>query len=74
MLLTPFAIVAQTQIKAPKNKYKVQDDVKVGRENAAKVEQQMPILRDADSTAYLESVGRRLVSNIPAEFQQPAFQ
>jgi hypothetical protein len=67
-------MIAQTQVKAPKNKYKVQDDIKLGRDTATKVEQQFPILRDSESTAYLESVGRRLVQNIPAEFQQPAFQ
>ena len=74
MLAAPFALIAQTQIKAPKNKYKVQDDVKAGREYSAQVEKEFPILRDAESTAYLESVGRRLVNAIPAEFQEPAFQ
>ena len=74
MLVTPLALVAQTRVKAPKNKYKVQDDVKLGRDYSAQVEREFPILRDADSTAYLESVGRKLVSSIPAEFQQPAFQ
>jgi beta-barrel assembly-enhancing protease len=74
MLVTPLALIAQTQVKAPKNKYKVQDDVKLGRDYSAQVEREFPILRDADSTAYLESVGRRLVSGIPAEFQQSAFQ
>jgi len=74
MLLTPLTMIAQTRIVAPKNKYKVQEDVKAGREAAAQVEQQMPILNDGESTSYLESVGRRLVSNIPPEFQQSAFQ
>ena len=74
MMAMPFAAIAQTQIKAPKNKYKVQDDVKAGREYSVQVEKEMPILKDTDSTAYLESVGRRLVSNIPPEFQQAAFQ
>ena len=74
MLVTPLALIAQTEVKAPKNKYKVQDDVKLGRDYSAQVEREFPILRDADSTAYLESVGRRLVNSIPAEFQQPAFQ
>ncbi len=74
MLAMPFAAIAQTQVKAPKNKYKVQDDVKAGREYSVQVEKEMPILKDTDSTAYLESVGRRLVNNIPPEFQQAAFQ
>lgn len=74
MLVTPFAIFGQTQVKAPRNKYKVQDDVKLGRDYSVQVEREFPILNDANSTAYLESVGRRLVNNIPAEFQQAAFQ
>jgi len=74
MLVTPLALIAQTQIKAPKNKYKVQDDVKAGREYSVQVEKEFPILRDTESTAYIESVGRRLVNSIPSEFQQPAFQ
>ncbi len=74
MLVTPLAIYGQTQVKAPRNKYKVQDDVKLGRDYSVQVEKEFPILRDVNSTAYLESVGRRLVNNIPAEFQQSAFQ
>ncbi|HEY8559678.1 MAG TPA: M48 family metallopeptidase [Pyrinomonadaceae bacterium] len=74
LLASPFALVAQTTIKAPRNKYKVQDDVKLGRDYSAQVDREFPILRDAQSTAYIESVGRRLVSSIPAEFQQTAFQ
>jgi beta-barrel assembly-enhancing protease len=74
MLVTPLTLIAQTQVKAPKNKYKVQDDVKLGRDYSVQVEREFPILRDADSTAYLESVGRKLVSSIPAEFQESAFQ
>ena len=74
ILVAPLAAIAQTQVKAPKNKYKVQDDVKLGRDYSAQVEREFPVLRDTESTAYLESVGRRLVGAIPAEFQQPAFQ
>ncbi len=74
MLAMPLAAIAQTQIKAPKNKYKVQDDVKAGRDYSVQVEKEFPILNDTESTRYLESVGRRLVNNIPTEFQQPAFQ
>jgi beta-barrel assembly-enhancing protease len=74
ILVTPFAALAQTQVKAPRNKYKVQDDVKLGRDYSVQVEKEFPILRDADATAYLEGVGRNLVRSIPSEFQQTAFQ
>ena len=30
ILIVPIAAISQTQIKMPKNKYKVQDDVKIG--------------------------------------------
>ena len=44
--LTPILTSAQTRINLGKNKYSVQDDVKLGRDAAAEVERQMPILND----------------------------
>lgn len=73
MLAAPFAAVAQTRISMPKNKYKVQDDIRIGNEAAAQVEQQFPILNDRDATAYIARVGERLVAAIPPEFRQPQF-
>ena len=70
----PVSVFAQTQIKYHSNKYKPADDVKVGRQAAAEVEQQMPILNDSDATNYVSRVGQRLVSSIPSEFQHPEFQ
>jgi hypothetical protein len=70
----PVAVFSQTQIKYHSNKYKTADDVKVGRQAAAEVEQQLPILRDNDATSYVSRVGQRLVSSIPSEFQHPEFQ
>jgi Zn-dependent protease with chaperone function len=69
----PIATIAQTRITMPKNKYKVQDDVKLGNDASRQVEQQFPLINDADAAAYLERVGQRLVSAVPAEFQQPVF-
>lgn len=73
MFLLPIVSIAQTQIVAPKNKYKVQDDIKLGSDAANEVERQFPIIRDQDATAYIERVGRRLVNAIPPQFNQPAF-
>ena len=70
----PVSVFAQTQIKYHSNKYKPTDDVKVGRQAAAEVEQQMPILNDNEATSYVSRVGQRLVSAIPSEFQHPEFQ
>ena len=70
----PVSVFAQTQIKYHSNKYKPADDVKVGRQAAAEVEQQMPILNDNEATSYVSRVGQRLVNAIPSEFQHPEFQ
>lgn len=74
LLLAPVEATAQTRVEPPKNKYKIQDDIKLGADAARDVEKQFPILNDADATAYLERVGRRLVASIPPQYRQPAFQ
>jgi hypothetical protein len=71
--LMPVASIAQTRIIAPKNKYKVQDDVKLGNDAARQVEQQFPLINDRDAEQYLQSVGERLVAAIPREFYQSSF-
>ncbi|HEX8288540.1 MAG TPA: M48 family metallopeptidase [Pyrinomonadaceae bacterium] len=73
MLVAPIASIGQTRISMPKNKYKVQDDVRLGQQSAAEVERQLPILNDSEATRYIQSVGDRLVSGIPSQFRQPAF-
>src|SRR6185295_4201028 len=70
----PVSVFTQTKISYHSNKYKPTDDVKVGRQAAQEVEQQMPILNDAQTTNYVSRVGMRLVSAIPPEFQHPEFQ
>ncbi len=73
MMMLPIVSFAQTRVELPKNKYKVQDDVKIGREASQEVEKQFPILNDSEVTRYVENVGERLVRAIPSQFQQPAF-
>ncbi|HEY0173742.1 MAG TPA: M48 family metallopeptidase [Pyrinomonadaceae bacterium] len=74
MFAMPLVALGQTRIQLAKNKYSVADDVRVGQQAAQQVHQQMPILRDNSVDGYVESVGRRLVAAIPAEFNQPAFR
>jgi hypothetical protein len=69
----PLIAVGQTRITPPKNKYKISDDVRAGREAAAEAERQLPILNDARVTNYVRSVGERLVDAIPPEYQHPEF-
>ena len=73
MFVLPVAVIGQTRISMPKNKYKVQEDVQIGRQSAAEVERQLPILDDYEATRYVQRVGERLVNGIPAQFRQPAF-
>ena len=73
LTMLPLLATAQTRISLPKNKYSVQDDVKLGRDAARQVEQQMPILNDSQAQQYVSRVGERLAASIPSQFQQPAF-
>jgi Zn-dependent protease with chaperone function len=74
VLVSASFVAAQTKITAPKNKYSPADDVKLGREAAAEVEQQMPMLDDDRVDDYVERIGARLVENIPAEFRHNGFR
>ncbi|MET0624901.1 MAG: M48 family metalloprotease [Pyrinomonadaceae bacterium] len=74
IFVMPLAALGQTRIAMPKNKYDVSEDVRAGQQAAQQVAQQMPILRDSYVDNYVESVGRRLVQAIPAEYNQPAFR
>ena len=65
---------AQTKVTAPSNKYSVADDVKLGREAAAEVRKEMPMLTDDRVDDYIERIGERLARNVPAEFQHNEFR
>ena len=65
---------AQTRITPPKNKYTPQQDVEIGREAAAEVRKEYPIIDDRQIDAYLDGLGRRLVAAAPAELKQEVFE
>jgi len=73
MALLPIAVAAQTRIDTPKNKYKIQDDIKLGRDAAAEVEQKFPILNDRAAQNYVSKVGEKLVRAIPPEYRHSEF-
>ena len=73
MCLSVSAVSAQTKISAPKNKYDPQDDVQLGREAAAEVEKQLPLLKDDNVTSFVSDIGDRLVGSIPPELRHPEF-
>lgn len=74
LIVMPIATAAQTRIQYHSNKYQPSEDVRLGRQAAAEVEQKLPQLRDSQVQAYVESVGQRLVAAIPPEFQHPEFR
>src|SRR5688572_13958108 len=65
---------AQTKISPPNNKYSPADDVKLGREAAAEVGKELPLLNDDRVDGYVEDVGQRLVAAIPPEYRHPEFR
>ncbi|HZM58473.1 MAG TPA: M48 family metalloprotease [Vicinamibacterales bacterium] len=66
-------LTAQTKIVAPDNRYSVADDVKLGREAAAEVTKELPLLNDSRVDQYVAEIGTRLASAIPPEFRHPEF-
>ena len=73
-LLSINSIGAQTVITPSKNNYTPAQDVELGRQAAAEVEQQLPILRDEDVSSSVASIGRHLVDMIPPELRHPEFR
>src|SRR5262245_59941222 len=74
LLTTASLVFGQTKIVAPANKYKVAEDVKLGREAASEVSDQLPILRDDVIDSYVERVGGRLAAAIPEQFRHSEFR
>ena len=75
LLTATLALGDGTRITPPKNSYSAADDVKVGREAAAQVARELPLLpEDGDIDSYVEGVGRVLVAAIPPEFAHPEFR
>ncbi|HXI29640.1 MAG TPA: M48 family metallopeptidase [Vicinamibacterales bacterium] len=68
------AVSAQTVIKPPKNKYTPQQDVELGREAAAEVRKQYPIIKNDRITSYLTKLGDRLVAAAPPELKEPVYE
>lgn len=73
-LLSISVLSAQTRIVPPENKYTPAQDVQLGREAAAEAERELPIMRDDAVTSYVDGLGQRLVSAVPAELRQPEFR
>jgi Zn-dependent protease with chaperone function len=67
-------LFAQTVIKPPKNKFTPEQDVAIGREAAAEVRKQYPIIQDEQIARYLSMLGERLVAAAPPELKNPVYE
>ena len=72
-LLLATLAAAQTKIVAPNNRYPVSEDVRIGKEAAAEVTKELPLLRDDRVDEYVETIGAKLAAAIPPEFRHSEF-
>jgi beta-barrel assembly-enhancing protease len=68
------ALLAQTVVKPPKNKYTPKQDVQLGKEAAAEVREQYPVIEDQRIVRYLSRLGDRLVAAAPASLNEPVYE
>lgn len=68
------ALFGQTVVKLPKNRYTPQQDVALGREAAAEIRQQYPVIDNEQIARFLDRLGDRLVAAAPAELEQPVYE
>ena len=61
-------------IKLPKKKYTPKQDVQLGKEAAAEVRKQYPIIEDQHIAKYLTQIGNRLVAAAPTELKQSVYE
>ena len=74
LLLVPSLAQAQTKIKPGFNLFSPDQDVEIGKQSVAEVEQQMPMVRDQRVNDYVNSIGRRLAAqaggpNFPYQYK-----
>ena len=73
-LLLGVSLGAATPIQQRRNSFTPAEDVRLGRQAAAEVRQQLPMLNDRATEILVERIGARLVGAVPARFRQPAFR
>ena len=67
-------LAGQTVITPPKNKYTPEQDVQLGREAAAEVRREYPIINDPQIAGYLERAGNSLVAVAPRALNHEVFE
>lgn len=74
VVLLSSGLLGQTRVTPPKNKYTPEQDVELGREAAAEVRREYPIIQDGQITRYLGDIGQRLVAAAPDDLDLPVFE
>jgi len=67
-------LLAQTAVKPPKNKYTPKQDVQLGKEAAAEVRKEYPVIEDQRIARYLARLGERLVAAAPASLNESVYE
>lgn len=65
MALTPQLAEAQTRVKSGYNMFSPQQDVEIGRQSAAQVDRQLPMVRNSTVNNYVNAIGRKLAAHAP---------
>jgi Zn-dependent protease with chaperone function len=74
LFIAATSVPAQTVMKLAKNKYSPKQDAEIGREAAAEIRKEYPIIEDKRIAGYLDMLGDRLVAVAPAELKDPAYE
>jgi Zn-dependent protease with chaperone function len=72
--LSVSTILAQTVIKPPKNRYTPAQDVELGREAAAEIRKEYPIITNDQIARFLGALGDRLVAAAPPELDEAVYE
>jgi beta-barrel assembly-enhancing protease len=65
---------AQTPIEPHRNRFSPQQDVELGRQAAADVRRQLPMVNDGPTRNFVERIGEQLVAEIPDDLRQRSFR
>jgi Zn-dependent protease with chaperone function len=66
--------LGQTQVKPGFNIFSTEQDVEIGKQSAVEAERQLPILKDASVSDYVNQIGQRLAAVIPGPKYQYQFK
>jgi hypothetical protein len=65
VLAVSLPALAQTRVKPGFNIFSTEQEIEIGKESAQQVERELPVVRDATVTRYIEELGSRLAGEAP---------